>query len=224
VGVAGSVARRFERSRARVAGLVVVLGCLPSCTNVTRLGVGPVAAYPGGQGASYGDAFVLRRGVGTSDFEGISIGEYEARAVVTEDTQAASLGAGYSAMRWLGSGMLGLSVTPALGIERCRGKMLGNAGLHGGFFTGITLAEVATQRRVPYRESRHAGLGVPEYVIRERERTVLTLEFMGSVDARGTREPLLMSGLLVGLAWTNESHEVVVEPLDESPFGFGPFR
>lgn len=222
--MAGSLAGPFGRSRARVAGLVALLGCLSSCTNVTRLGVGPVAAYPGGQGASYGDAFVLRRGIGTSDFEGISIGEYEARAVITEDTQSVTLGAGYSGMRWLGSGLLAMSIAPAFGVERCRGEWLGNVGLHGGFVTGITLAEEVRQWKPPPQMFRHYALGLPEYVVRERERTVLTLEFMGSVDARLSREPLLMSGILIGLAWTNESHEVVVESIDESPFGFGPLR
>jgi hypothetical protein len=188
---------------------------LTSCTNVTRLGVGPVVAYPGGDGPSYGDELVLRRGIGTSDFEGISIAEYEARLLVTERTQAVSLGAGYAGLRWVGPALLTLNVTPALGLERCRGKPLGNVGIHGGTGLGFTLAQSLSERPGWQPLPKHYRMHSREYVVRERERTVLTFELTGSVDARGTREPLLTAGFLVGLAFTSESGEFdVPEPTD----------
>jgi hypothetical protein len=192
------------------------------CTNVTRLGVGPVAAYPSSiEDPSYGDAFLFRGAIGTSDFTSVRAAEYETRLLVTEETQAFSLGVGYLGMRWLGPGMLMLSATPALGVERCRGKPLGNAGLHGGFGMGIALAESRWQRPGWNPLPEHYRLASNHYVRQDRKRTLLTLELVGSVDVRGTREPLLMTGLLVGLAFTHESREVEIEP--PVPPAFEPF-
>jgi hypothetical protein len=56
-----------------------------------------------------------------------------------------------------------------------------------------------------------------------RERSVLTLEALGSVDLRGTREPLYVLGLLVGLTWTDERKDVAAPPrLPFVPFGLMP--
>ncbi len=205
----------------RFFALALLLVTLPNCTKATRLGVGPVVAYPGDGAPSYGDALVLRRGVGTSDFESVGLLEYEARLLVTERTQAGSLGAGYAALRWLGPGLAGVSLTPALGAERIDDKALFNAGLHGGASFGVTLDERVSERRArPWMAMPDADLGDNARFIRvRRERSVLTLELMGSVDLRGTREPLYVLGLLLGLTWTHEQKDVAAPPKKHFPFG-----
>ncbi len=207
---------------ARPARLVVGLALLAgACTNVTRVGVGPVAAFPDDEGASYGDELVVRRGIGTSDFASITAFEYEARALVTERSQALSLGAGPSYLPWLGPVLASMSLAPAVGIERVHEKVLGNLGLHGALGLGVTLSE-------SFREARSASLppdvisGDGGYLTQARDRTLLGLELTGSVDVRGTRSPLLGLGLLVALTFTAERRELPLPDLPPTPFGL-PF-
>src|SRR5262249_41987494 len=85
VGVARvQAAVRWRRALAGAA----LSSALGGCTNVTRFGIGPVAAYPDDGKASLGDELRLRRGIGSSDFDAIGIGEYELRALVTERSQS----------------------------------------------------------------------------------------------------------------------------------------
>jgi hypothetical protein len=209
----------------RVVALALALLLLPDCSRVTRLGVGPVVAYPGDGRPSYGDALALRRGVGTSDFESLGFLEYEARLLVSERTQAASLGAGYAALRWFGPALGGLSLAPALGVERIDAKGLFNAGLHGGASLGWQLDERVREREDrPWIAMPDVELGdAARYIRIERERHVLTLELCASVDLRGTREPLYALGLLVGLTFTEEQRTVPAVPR-APPFPFGPLR
>jgi hypothetical protein len=199
----------------RALGLILLLVALTDCTHATRLGVGPAVAYPGDGRPSYGDVLVLRRGSGGSDFESVALAEYEARLLVTERTQAASLGAGYAGMRWFGPGLGAFSLTPALGAERVDSKTLFNAGLHGGASFGWQLDERVKEH------PRRSWLAVPDldfgdgarFVTVVRERHVLALELLGSVDLRGTREPLYALGLLVGLSFLEERKDVPAPPL-----------
>jgi hypothetical protein len=203
----------------RALGLALLLVALSDCTHATRLGVGPAVAYPGDGRPSYGDVLVLRRGRGDSDFERVGLVEYEARLLVTERTQAASLGAGYAGMRWFGPGLGAFSLTPALGAERVDRKALFNAGLHGGTSFGWQLDERVNERTArPWL--RMPDLDLDHFVTIERERRVLTLELVGSVDLRGTREPLYALGLLVGLSFLHEQKDVAAPPLPRFlPFG-----
>jgi hypothetical protein len=196
------------------AARVLVLGAaftlLPACTNVTRLSAGPAVAFPGDGHESFGEELVLRRGIGTSDFDSIGIAEYEARLLVGQETHALSLGAGYSAMKWWGDGLAFASVTPALGFELTREKPLGNAGLHGALGFGFTIEEERQQRPARWLV---VGVDRERYVTVERRRRVATLELVGSAALRGTREPLYTLGVLLGVAFTNEQDDVELPPL-----------
>jgi hypothetical protein len=209
----------------RVLALALALLLLPDCSRVTRLGVGPAVAYPGDGQPSYGDALVVRRGLGTSDFESLGFLEYEARLLVTERTQAASLGAGYAALRWFGPALGGVSLTPAFGAERIDAKALFNAGLHGGASIGWQLDERVREREDrPWIVLPDAYLGDAGRFIRiERERHVLSLELLASVDLRGTRDPLYALGLLVGLTFSEERRTVRAPPR-RPVFPFGPLE
>lgn len=193
----------------RVLVLAATLALLSACSNVTRLSAGPAVAFPGDGHESYGEEIVLRRGIGTSDFETIGMLDYEARLLVTEETQALSLGAGPSAIKWWGDGLAFASATPALGFELTRGKPLGNAGLHGALGFGWTIEEERSQRRPRWMTF---GLDGERYVTVERRRRVVTLELAGSVDLRGTRQPLYTLGVLLGIAFTNEQDDIEISP------------
>jgi len=214
------VSFRALRLFAAFAGLAGLALFGSSCTNVTRFGVGPVAAFPDDQGASWGDELILRRGIGTSDFSSIAAAEYEARALVTERTQALSLGAGPTYMPWLGPVLVSMSGTPAVGIERVHHKVLGNVGLHGGLGLSFPLAESLNEsRHVPLVQM---GPWNDGYVSQARDRTLLGFELTGSVDVRGTRAPLLAAGLLVQLTFTEERREVPVPAIAPGLLAFPP--
>jgi hypothetical protein len=194
---------------ARVLVLGAALALLPDCTNVTRLSAGPAVAFPGDGHRSYGEEIVLRRGVGTSDFESIGVAEYEARLLVSQETHALSLGAGYGAMKWWGDGIAFANLGPAFGFELTRGKPLGNAGLHGALGFGWTFEESRSQRPARWLAF---GMDRESYVTVERKRRAVTLELMGSADLRGTRQPLYTVGVLLGVAFTNEQDDVQLPP------------
>jgi hypothetical protein len=202
----------------RVLLLGAALALLPDCTNVTRLSAGPAVAFPGNGHESYGEEIVLRRGIGTSDFESIGVGEYEARLLVSEETHALSLGAGVGAMKWWGDGLAFAHAAPAFGFELTRGKPLGNAGLHGALGFGWTFDE--TQSRHPPKWMIF-GMDRERYLTVERKRRVVTLELMGSADLRGTRQPLYTLGVLLGVAFTNEQDDIELPP-PRIPPGFAP--
>jgi hypothetical protein len=203
---------------ARVLVLGAALALLPDCTNVTRLSAGPAVAFPGDGHESFGEEVVLRRGIGTSDFESIGIAEYEARLLVGEETHALSLGAGFSALNWWGDGLLLASVTPALGFELTREKPLGNAGLHAALGLGWTIEEHRDQRPVRWLL---VGVDRERYVTVERRRRAVTLELVGSAAVRGTRQPLYTLGALLGIAFTNEQDDIELPPVGV-PRLFGP--
>jgi hypothetical protein len=160
----------------RVLVLSAALSLLSDCTNVTRLSAGPAVAFPGDGHESYGEEIVLRRGIGTSDFDSIGVGEYEARLLVTQETHALSLGTGYSAMKWWGDGLAFANLDPALGFELTRGKPLGNAGLHGALGFGWTFEETRSQRRPHwFMLPGTCGIDCDRYVTIERRRRVVTL-------------------------------------------------
>lgn len=199
---------------ARVLVLAAALALLPDCTNVTRLSAGPAVAFPGDGRESYGEQIVLRRGIGTSDFESIGIAEYEARLLVTEETHALSLGGGLAAMEWWGNGLALASLNPAFGFELTRGKPLGNAGLHGALGFGWTFEEENDQREARWTTVLQEACPIEcsRYVTIERRRRVVTLELTGSADLRGTRQPLYTLGLLLGVAFTDEQDDIELPP------------
>jgi hypothetical protein len=193
----------------RVLCLGAALALLPDCTNVTRVSAGPAVAFPGDGHESYGEEIVLRRGIGTSDFETIGTMEYEARLLVSQETHALSLGPGYSAMKWWGDGLAFASLDPAFGLELTRGKPLGNAGLHGALGFGWTIEEERAQRPARWTiVPEICALDCPRYVTIERRRRVVTLELTASANLRGTRQPLYTLGLLLGIALTDEQDDV----------------
>jgi hypothetical protein len=194
--------------RALVLGAALAL--LPDCTNVSRVSAGPTVAFPGDGRESYGEEIVLRRGIGTSDFESIGIAEYEARLLVTEETHALSLGAGYSAMQWWGDGLTFASLGPALGFELTREKPLGNAGLRGALGFGWTFEGTRNQRPARWLLPEVCGIDCDRHVTVERRRRVVTLELTGSANLRGTRQPLYTLGVLLGVAFTDEQDDVVL--------------
>jgi hypothetical protein len=205
---------------ARLLVLGAALALLPDCTNVTRLSAGPAVAFPGDGHKSYGEEIVLHRGIGTSDFDSIGVAGYEARLLVTEETHALSLGAGYSAMKWWGDGLTFVNLDPALGFELTRGKPLGNAGLHGALGFGWTFEEERSQRPAQWALPRiYPGIDCDRHVTVERRRRVVTLELTGSADLRGTREPLYTLGVLLGVAFTLEQDDIVLPPPPQRPFG-----
>jgi hypothetical protein len=198
---------------ARVLVLAAALALLPDCTNVTRLSAGPAVAFPGDGRESYGEEIVLRRGIGTSDFESIGIAEYEARLLVTQETHVLSLGGGVAAMEWWGNGLALASLNPAFGFELTRGKPLGNAGLHGALGFGWTFEEERTQRQARWTiVPELCGIDCARYVTIERRRRIVTLELTGSADLRGTRDPLYAVGLLLGVAFTDEQDDIELPP------------
>lgn len=206
----------------RVLVFGAALALLPNCTNVTRLSAGPAVAFPGDGHRSYGEEIVLRRGIGTSDFDSIGVGEYEARLLVSEETHALSLGAGFGAMQWWGDGMTFANLGPALGFELTRGKPLGNAGLHGSLGFGWTFEETRSRRRPRWLIF---GMDRERFLTVERKRRVVTLELMGSADLRGTRQPLYTLGILLGVAFTNEQDDIELAPPTpavDPAGGFGP--
>lgn len=210
----------------RVVVLGAALALLPDCTNVSRLSAGPVLALPGNGHESYGEQISVHRGIGTSDFDSIGIAEYEARLLVTEETQALSLGAGYSGMKWWGSGLAFVNLDPALGLEITREKPLGNAGLHGALGFGFTFDEQRSQRPVHWRPDvvdpcPFRDCSVFQTI--ERNRSLITLELTGSADLRGTRQPLYTLGLLLGVTFTNEQDDVELPPIPPRfPFRLAP--
>jgi hypothetical protein len=205
---------------ARVIALGAALSFLAGCTNVTRLSAGPAAAFPGEGRVSYGQELVLRRGIGTSDFEAIGVMEYETRLLVTEETQALAAGAGYSAMRWFGPALVFANLDPALGFELTRGKPLGNAGLHGALGYGWAFADERRQHRARWALLPEAcGIDCDRQVTVERIRKSVTVELAGSVDVRGTREPLFTLGVLLGIAFTHEQDDFSLPPPTEGPAG-----
>jgi hypothetical protein len=205
----------------RVLVLGAALALLPDCTNVTRLSAGPAVAFPGDGHRSYGEEIVLHRGVGTSDFDSIGVAGYEARLLVTEETHALSLGAGYSAMKWWGDGLAFANLDPAFGFELTRGKPLGNAGLHGALGFGWTFEEERSEREANWNIfPAMCPIGCEPRVTVERRRRVVTLELAGSADLRGTREPLYTLGILLGVAFTNEQDDIVLPAPELPPNGF----
>jgi hypothetical protein len=198
---------------ARVLGLAAALALLPDCTNVTRLSVGPAVAFPGDGHESYGEEIVLRRGIGTSDFESIAMLEYATRLLVSQETHALSLGGGFSAMKWWGDGLALASLGPAFGLEVTRGKPLGNAGLHGALGFGWTFEEERAERPARWTINPEVcALNCARYVTIERRRRVVTLELTGSANLRGTRQPLYTLGLLLGVAFTDEQDDIELPP------------
>jgi hypothetical protein len=208
----------------RVLVLGAALALLPDCTNVTRVSVGPVAAFPGKGHVSYGEQISVRRGIGTSDFTSGDVMGYEGRLLVTQETQALSLGVNYGAFRWSGPALLFLDLGPSFGIELTREKPLGNAGLHGALGFGWTFDEQRRQRRARWALLPEAcGMDCDRHATIERERRVVTLELTGSADLRGTRQPLYTYGILLGIAFTDEQDDVTLPPRDPlDGFGWGP--
>jgi hypothetical protein len=196
------------RAVARKLGHGIALGllawCVAGCSQLARLGVGPVVARPDGSRAATGDELRVREGVGSSNGTEVSLLETEGRLVVTERTQALSLGVGPAYLRWFGPAALTVSLTPAFGAEYFDHTAFATAGVHGGLGLGFVLSGSE-------RQSHPWGPWWPELETLNltfvRRRTLLTLELAGAADAR-SRGTSLMAGVLIGIAWSDEQYEV----------------
>jgi hypothetical protein len=174
-------------------------------------------ARPGDGKPSFGDELRWREAAGESDGSALTGVELEGRLLVTQRSQAFSLGVGPTYLHWLGPAAISLSLTPALGGEYFDRTVLATAGLRGGLGLGLTLAEGG--------ERGLDGFGLPDVVMPNvgryvrviRRRTLLTLELTGAADVR-SRGGSVAAGLLVGLAWSDERFTEPAPPLPAWPF------
>jgi hypothetical protein len=208
------VALRAVRQAGCSLAVASLASAVAGCSHIQRLGVGPVAVRPDNGKTSYGDELRLRASAGTSDGRTLPVVEAEGRLLLSERTHSLTVGLGPAYLRWLGGHALLASFTPALGAEYFDRTLLASAGLHGGLGWGVTLSEERDERS-------SSGMGWPEmemgnqtpYVTVSRQRTLLTLELTGAVDAR-SRGVSYAAGLLVGLAWSEEqwTHAAPLRP------------
>jgi hypothetical protein len=181
--------------------LLSLMSCVAlGCSHLGSVGLGPAIARPGGVERSYGSELRLRHGAGSSDGEGVTLLELEGRAAVTPRASAISLGLGPAYLRWLGPLALTGRVTPALGAQYFARTPFASAGVHGGLSLGFVLQTSEQPWSVgPWP----AAMRDPTWLTTVRERTLLTLELTGAVDAH-VRGSTLAAGLLLGIAWSDE--------------------
>ena len=187
----------------------LVACCVAGCSELERLGVGPVVARPDSAKTSYGDELRVRIGAGTSDGRSLSVVETEGRLLVTNRTQALSFGVGPGYLHWFGPSALTVSLTPALGAEYFDRTLFASAGLHGGLGLGIVLAQNEHPQAPGMWWPALAGFNGGRRIGIVRRRTLLTLELTGAADAR-SRDTTLAAGLLIGIASSAERYYVEV--------------
>jgi hypothetical protein len=183
---------------------------LPGCSRLGGVSVGPMVARPSAMKASYGDELRLRHGAGSSDGSELSVFEFEGRLALTQRVGAVGVSIGPAYVRWLGPMALMARASGGFGAEYFDHTVFASAAAHGGFGLGFVLesSEQEQPRRGPWLAVPQPELGGS---MRRRERTLLTLEPTGSVDAH-VRGVTLSAALLIGLSWSEEEFFVASPP------------